>query len=106
MEEHLWRLHHHRYHGHFDFGFPHPEGDPLPKEPDNDAGRVTLLLLWTYQDFFEPKILSKAQAEYSYYRNLERMWKQMVGYRYLFFYNITCCNQLISRVTYFGYLEC
>ncbi|CAC5404533.1 CLTC [Mytilus coruscus] len=37
---------------------------------------VILSLIWMNHDYFDSKILAKAQAEYKYYKMLEREWKQ------------------------------
>jgi hypothetical protein len=49
-------------------GFPHREDDPSMEDQD-DSTRIILKLLWTHQDYFDQKALSKAQAEYNFYRN-------------------------------------
>ena len=55
--------------------FPHHESDPAMEDQD-DSTRIILKLLWTHQDYFDQKALSKAQAEYNFYRTIERAWKK------------------------------
>ena len=73
MDDHRMRAH---LHGFFP-GFPHREGDPSMEDQD-DSTRIILKLLWTHQDYFDQKALSKAQAEYNYYRTIERTWKKTI----------------------------
>jgi hypothetical protein len=92
MDEHRLMAH---LHGFFP-GFPHREGDPSMEDQD-DSTRIILKLLWTHQDYFDQKALSKAQAEYNYYRTIERAWKKTVSTHtliniYLFIYFGTSLN--------------
>ena len=71
VEDHRMRAHLHASFA----GFPHHEGDPTMEDQD-DSTRIILKLLWTHQDYFDQKALSKAQAEYNFYRTIERAWKK------------------------------
>jgi len=59
-------------------GFSHQGGDPSMDDQD-DSTKIILKLLWTHQDYFDQKALSKAQAEYNFYRTLDRTWKKTVS---------------------------
>ena len=55
------------------------------------------MILWTHHDYFDQKALSKAPAEYNYYRTIERTWKKTVSTHtliniYLFIYFGTSLN--------------
>ena len=55
------------------------------------------MILWTHHDYFDQKALSKAQAEYNYYRTIEGTWKKTVSTHsliniYLFIYFGTSLN--------------
>ena len=97
IDEHLTKAH---LHGYFP-GFPHQEGDPSMEDQD-DSTRIILKLLWTHQEYFDQKALSKAQAEYNYYRTIERAWKKTVkythSYKYLFIHIFWYFPQRISGV--------
>ncbi|CAC5403601.1 unnamed protein product [Mytilus coruscus] len=75
ISEHMWRaLHIHRF---ADVGFPHPDGENSDdKKEGDDSQQVILALLWTHQEYFDPKSLSRAQAEYHFYRLLQKQWRQ------------------------------
>jgi hypothetical protein len=70
MDDHLMRARFHVY--------PRPEDEPAMEDQD-DSTRIILKLLWTHQDYFDQKALSKAQAEYNFYRTIERAWKKTVS---------------------------
>lgn len=57
---------------HFDDMYEHGFED----EMEDFRKSVILSLIWMNHDYFDSKILSKAQAEYKYYKMLEREWKQ------------------------------
>ena len=59
----------------FFLDFRHRKGDPSMEDQD-DSGIIILKLLWTHQDYFDRKALSKAQAECNYYRTIKRTWKK------------------------------
>ena len=61
----------------FFLNFPHREGDPSMEDQD-DSGRIIFKLLWTHQDYFDRKVLLKAQAECNYYRTIKRTWKKRI----------------------------
>jgi hypothetical protein len=80
----------------FFLDLPHREGDPSMEDQD-DSGRIILKLLWTHQDYFDQKALSKALAECNYYRTIKRTWKKTVSTHtliniYLFIYFGTSLN--------------
>ncbi|XP_052078862.1 uncharacterized protein LOC127716654 isoform X1 [Mytilus californianus] len=52
------------------YGFGYEE------EMEDFKKSVILSLIWMNHDYFDSKILSKAQGEYKYYKMLEREWKQ------------------------------
>ncbi|CAG2212552.1 unnamed protein product [Mytilus edulis] len=79
ISEHIWRSHHHM-HRFADVGFPHPDGENSDEEKEaDDSQQVILALLWTHHEYFEPKSLSRAQAEYNFYRLLAKQWRRTVG---------------------------
>ncbi|XP_052078858.1 uncharacterized protein LOC127716652 [Mytilus californianus] len=57
---------------HFDEMYEHG----FEEEMEDFRKSVTLSLIWMNHDYFDSKILSKAQGEYKYYKTLERQWKQ------------------------------
>ncbi|XP_071127150.1 uncharacterized protein [Mytilus edulis] len=76
ISEHLWRAHHHM-HRFADVGFPHPDGENSDDEKEGDDSQQDILaLLWTHHEYFEPKSLSRAQAEYNFYRLLAKQWRR------------------------------
>ncbi|XP_063415296.1 uncharacterized protein LOC134697155 isoform X3 [Mytilus trossulus] len=76
ISEHIWRSHHHM-HRFADVGFPHPDGENSDDEKEgDDSEQVILALLWTHHEYFEPKSLSRAQAEYNFYRLLQKQWRR------------------------------
>ncbi|XP_076071192.1 uncharacterized protein LOC143042660 isoform X2 [Mytilus galloprovincialis] len=76
ISEHLWRAHHHM-HRFADVGFPHPDGENSDEEKEGDDSQQDILaLLWTHHEYFEPKSLSRAQAEYNFYRLLAKQWRR------------------------------
>ncbi|CAC5404543.1 unnamed protein product [Mytilus coruscus] len=76
ISEHIWRAHHHM-HRFADVGFPHPDGEASDDEKEgDDSEQVILALLWTHHEYFDPKSLSRAQAEYNFYRLLQKQWRR------------------------------
>ena len=80
----------------FFLDFRHRKGDPSMEDQD-DSGIIILKLLWNNQDYFDRKVLSKAQAECNYYRTIKRTWKKRVSTHtliniYLFIYFGTSLN--------------
>ncbi|XP_052077540.1 uncharacterized protein LOC127715520 isoform X2 [Mytilus californianus] len=76
ISEHIWRAHHHM-HRFADIGFPHPDGEASDEEKEGDDSQQDILaLLWTHHECFDPKSLSRAQAEYNFYRLLAKQWRR------------------------------
>ena len=62
----------------FFLDFRHRKGDPS-MEDQYDSGIIILKLLWTHQDYFDRKAISKALAECNYYSTIKRTWKKTVS---------------------------
>ncbi|CAC5403602.1 unnamed protein product [Mytilus coruscus] len=76
IPEHIMRFHHHgRRFAHCEF--PHPDDPSSDDEKDqDDSKQVILAILWMHQEHFDPKSLSRAQAEFNFYLLLQKQWRR------------------------------
>ncbi|XP_052077543.1 uncharacterized protein LOC127715522 isoform X2 [Mytilus californianus] len=68
---------HSKRRAHHYIGFPHPDGEASDEEEEgDDSEQVIPALLWTHHAYFDARSLSRAQAEYNFYRFLEKQWRR------------------------------